>query len=201
MKKLPFLNLDQAIDTQSHRQIVTRRDFLLGSLALGGLSACSHEKTLDSLIPDIKAPLKAEEYMKIAILAAKQAEQYQFGAVIVERESGQILALGNNHASINPSFHGEIYTISQCAQRYPNIDWSKMDLYTTAEPCPMCQSCIEWAGIKNIYYGSSIPYLISQGWGQIAIRAQEVADSYPASVSIITGGILEEKCNALYALS
>lgn len=198
MTKLSELHLNQPVDAQ--RQIVTRRDFLLGTLALGGLYACGNEKTLDSLIPDIQAPLTAEQYMEIAILTAKQAEQYQFGAVIVERESGQILALGNNHSNISPSLHGEIYTINQCADRYPNIDWYKTDLYTTAEPCPMCQSCIEWAGIKNIFYGSSIPYLISQGWVQIDIRAQAVSESYPASVSTIIGGILEDKCNVLYEL-
>jgi tRNA(adenine34) deaminase len=49
-----------------------------------------------------------------------------------------------------------------------------LDLYTTAEPCAMCQSAVEWAGIPIVYYGTSIPYLRKLGWHQIDIRAEEV---------------------------
>jgi tRNA(adenine34) deaminase len=52
----------------------------------------------------------------------------------------------------------EIVVINRCAADHPSVDWTALDLYTTAEPCAMCQSAVEWAGIPTVYYGTSIPY-------------------------------------------
>jgi tRNA(Arg) A34 adenosine deaminase TadA len=62
----------------------------------------------------------------------------------------------------------------------------------------MCQSAIEWAGISNVYYGSSIPYLKINGWWQIDIRAEEVARRTSFRKTRVVGAILEEECNLLY---
>jgi len=77
-------------------------------------------------------------------------------------------------------------------------DWWEFDLYTTAEPCPMCQSAIAWAGISNVYYGTSIPYLQQRNWWQINIRALEVAAQTPFRQCRVIGGVLESECNALF---
>ena len=139
-----------------------------------------------------------EFYMRRAIALAQKSPDFPFGAVIVRRESGEIVAEGFNRTHESPVFHGEIDAINRCAQAHPSIKWEELDLYTTAEPCPMCQSAIEWAGISRVYYGSSIPYLKSQGWWQIDIRAEEIADRTPFRNTRVIGGILEEECNALY---
>ncbi len=94
--------------------------------------------------------------------------------------------------------HGEIVAINDCVERNNEVIWPELDLYTTTEPCPMCQSAIEWAGIKNVYYGTSIPYLQSLKWYQINIRAQDVSDKTPFRNTKIIGGILESECNALF---
>ncbi|MDQ3773137.1 MAG: nucleoside deaminase [Pseudomonadota bacterium] len=107
---------------------------------------------------------------------AKQVPELPFGAVIVRRATGVIVAEGHNRSSESPTFHGEIVVINRCATDHPSIDWAEVDLYTTAEPCPMCQSAIEWAGIPTVYYGTSIPYLQRLGWKQIEIRAKESCD-------------------------
>jgi tRNA(adenine34) deaminase len=62
----------------------------------------------------------------------------------------------------------------------------------------MCQSAIEWAGISNVYYGTSIPYLQTHGWRQIEIRAEEVARRTPFRQTKVIGGILEFECNGLF---
>ncbi|MDP3331101.1 MAG: nucleoside deaminase, partial [Methylococcaceae bacterium] len=92
-----------------------------------------------------------EQYMRRAIELALQAPDLPFGAVIVNRNSGEIVAEGFNQSAINPIFHGEIVAINQCAQTHRSADWQEFDLYTTAEPCPMCQGAIVWAGIDNVY--------------------------------------------------
>ncbi|WP_404358645.1 nucleoside deaminase [Methylotuvimicrobium sp. KM1] len=139
-----------------------------------------------------------EDYMRRAIELALLVPEFPFGAVIVRRTAGEIVAEGHNRSSLNPTWHGEIDAINRCAEAYPAGDWSEFDLYTTAEPCPMCQSAIEWAGIGTVYYGTSIPYLQSRGWWQIEIRAEEVAEKTPFRKSRVVGGLLEAECNALF---
>jgi tRNA(adenine34) deaminase len=139
-----------------------------------------------------------EEYMRRAIALALEIPQFPFGAIIVKRATGEIVAEGFNQSALNPTFHGEMVAINRCAELHHPADWSEFDLYTTAEPCPMCQSAIEWAGIACVYYGTSIPYLQKQKWSQIDIRASEVIAKTPFRNSTIVGGILEAECNALF---
>ena len=142
--------------------------------------------------------MKAEEFMRKAIEQALKVPEFPFGAVIVRRATGEIVAEGYNQSSQNPTFHGEMVAINRCAELYRSTDWSAFDLYTTAEPCPMCQSAIEWAGIANVYYGTSMIFLQQKHWWQITIRADEVSAQTAFRKTRITGGILESECNALF---
>ena len=60
-------------------------------------------------------------------------------------------------------------------------------------------SAIAWSGFGRVIYGTSIPYIESQGQNQIDIRSTEVAkaSSKFRNVTVI-GGILEEETNLLY---
>lgn len=185
----------------------SRRRFLrlagLGTLGLAAASsrarAAAAEPTSPPVPPKTGAePSKHERYMQRAIALAKEAPQFPFGAVIVQRATGVIVAEGHNRSAESPTFHGEIVVINRCAADHPSVDWTALDLYTTAEPCAMCQSAVEWAGIPTVYYGTSIPYLRKLGWQQIDIRAEEVARRTPFRQSQVIGGILGEECNALF---
>ena len=142
--------------------------------------------------------LNHEDYMRRAITLALNAPDLPFGAVIVNRATGKIVAEGYNQSALNPAFHGEMVAINRCAELHHPADWSGFDLYTTAEPCPMCQSAIIWTGIACVYYGTSIPYLQGHNWRQINIRASAVLAQSAFSNSRIVGGILEAECNALF---
>lgn len=142
--------------------------------------------------------MSRDDYMRLAIAMAQNVPQYPFGAVIVRRSTCEVLAQGFNRSSLNPTFHGEIDVINRCAADHVPLDWTELDLYTTAEPCPMCQSAIEWAGIGTVYFGTSIPFLQSHGWNQIDIRAAEISRRTPFRNTTIVGGILESECNALF---
>ena len=139
--------------------------------------------------------------MREAITIARKVPRFPFGTVIIRRTTGDIIAKGVNRSSENPIFHGEIDAINRCAATYSQIDWTTLDLYTTAEPCPMCQSAIEWTGITAVYYGTSIPYLQSLGWHQIDIRAEEVTHRTPFRETHVIGGILESECNTLFEVA
>lgn len=142
-----------------------------------------------------------ELYMRRAIELAGNVPDFPFGALIVDRDSGKILSEGWNKSSINPTFHGEIDAINQLVLSNPGIDAKKLVLYSTAEPCPMCQGAILWTGIEMVVFGTSIRSLQKMGWRQIDILAEEVVRRSPAWKCTITGGVLEQDCDALFAMA
>ncbi len=136
--------------------------------------------------------------MRQAIALAANNKRHPFAAVLVDVAKGEVAAEGWNKAGKNPLLHGETDAINNCANQKPGIDWTKLTLYATAEPCPMCMSAALWAGVPTIVYGSSIPFLVSLGGAQIDIRATEVARRTSFRKTIVLGGMLEEECNALF---
>jgi tRNA(adenine34) deaminase len=142
--------------------------------------------------------LDLERYMRRAIQLAEQVPELPFGAVLVRGDIGVVVAEGYNRAVENPTWHGEIDALNRCALERPDIDWSSLVLYTTAEPCPMCAAACLWAGVGAIVYGTSIPYLQSLKWWQIDLRAEEVLRRASFRTCQLIGGVLEEECNALF---
>ena len=137
-------------------------------------------------------------YMTRAIQLAANVPAAPFGAVIVDGRTGRIVAEGWNRSAANPTWHGEIVAINRLAELQTDLQGDQLVLYTTAEPCPMCQAAILWAGIENVVYGTSIPFLRDRGWRQIDIRAEEVVRRSPSWKCTLVGGVLEQKCNALF---
>ena len=142
--------------------------------------------------------LDHEMFMRRAIELASKVPDVPFGAVIVDRSSGQIVAEGWNKSSANPTWHGEIDAINRLAESLADFDGSQLALYTTAEPCPMCQGAILWSEIGMVVYGTSIRFLQNQGWRQIDILAEEVVRRSPSWECTLIGGVLEQECNALF---
>lgn len=139
-----------------------------------------------------------EFYMQLAINEAKKNLKAPFGAVIVDNLSGEILATGVNACALNPTYHGEIVAINNCAKKHPKLDWSKVTLFTTAEPCPMCQSAIIWANIPRVVFASSIEHLMRSGWNQITIDSSELNSKAAFYKGTVRGGVLADKTDALF---
>ncbi len=97
------------------------------------------------------------QFMLAAIEEAKAGVREQhggpFGAVIVYQN--QIIARGHNEVLLNqdPTCHGEMMAIRRAAQVLKSFNLAECEIYTTAEPCPMCMAAILWARISKIYYG------------------------------------------------
>ena len=88
------------------------------------------------------------------------------GPCIVRRITGEVLAKGYNRSSRNPTVHGEIDVINRCAAKHAPVDWTALDLYTTAEPCPMCQSAIEWAALPPCTLARRFRFSNNSGGGK-----------------------------------
>ncbi|CAA9447878.1 MAG: hypothetical protein AVDCRST_MAG37-2021 [uncultured Rubrobacteraceae bacterium] len=100
-----------------------------------------------------------ERYMRRAVEVARGNLDAPFGCVIADRETGEVLAEGLNKAERNPISHGEIDAIIHLSAARPEVDWTRLVLYTTAEPCPMCSGAILWCGIPRVVFGTSIQTL------------------------------------------
>ena len=97
------------------------------------------------------------EFMKLALTEARtgisEGHGGPFGAVVVK--NGTVVASGHNLVLKNndSTCHGEIDAIRKAEQALETHDLSGCELYTTAEPCPMCLAAILWANISKVYYG------------------------------------------------
>jgi len=136
--------------------------------------------------------------MRRAIELAANVPEAPFGAVIVDRDTNAILSEGWNKTSQNPTWHGEIDAINALSALSVDIRGKNLVLYTTAEPCPMCQGAVLWSGIQTVVYGTSIRSLQRLGWRQIDILAEEVVRRSPAWQCTLLGGVLERECDALF---
>jgi tRNA(Arg) A34 adenosine deaminase TadA len=183
---------------------LSRRDFVRALGVVGVVGIVRGERVLanaaggSSHDPTPFPELDHHRFMRRAIVQAKKVPQAPFGAVIIRGTTGEEIATGHNRSRVNPIFHGEIEAINHCAAEHPGVNWSQLVLYTTAEPCPMCQAAIEWTGIAMTVYGSSVPFLQKLGWHQIDIRAQEGIRRTPFRRTVLLSGILEQECNALF---
>ena len=102
----------------------------------------------------------ADRFMKIAIDEAEKGiaagHGGPFGCVIVK--DGKVIGKGHNEVLLqhDPTCHGEIMAIRNTCKDLGTIELTGCELYTTAEPCPMCLGAILWANISKVYYGCSI---------------------------------------------
>jgi tRNA(Arg) A34 adenosine deaminase TadA len=101
-----------------------------------------------------------KEFMNLAIAEAKvgiaNGHGGPFGAVVVK--DGKMIASGHNCVlkDNDSTCHGEIAAIRKAEATLKTYDLSDCELYTTAEPCPMCLAAILWANISKVYYGCSV---------------------------------------------
>ena len=137
-----------------------------------------------------------EPFMRKAIEIARQNPRAPFAAVIVDSRTSQIVAEGLNRQDENPIWHGEMDALRSLT--VPAEHRSRLVLYTTAEPCPMCQAAIVWSGIGEVVYGTSTSTLLALGLPAFVVRAEEVATRANFAACSLTGGVLEAECDELY---
>ena len=101
----------------------------------------------------------AEDYMRQAIAAAKEAQQeggVAIGAVLVQDQTGEVVATGGSLVGVtkDPTSHAEINCIRQASTKFGTDDLYGYTLYSTLEPCHMCLSAAAWARIAHVYFGA-----------------------------------------------
>lgn len=138
------------------------------------------------------------EFMLKTIEIAASNPIAPYSAIIVY-DDNDIIRTSVNSAHHHPLMHGELSVIHNLFEKGFHGDSTKLSLYTTAEPCPMCAAAAYWAMIPKIVYGSSIPFLNELFGRQITVRASEILDNTPEFYQCeLIGGVLEDKCNTLF---
>lgn len=100
--------------------------------------------------------------MQRALELAKQAAdlgEVPVGAVIVDPETGEIVAEGHNQPirDHDPTAHAEIQAIRATARKLGNYRLTGLHLYVTLEPCVMCAGAISLARIGKLIFAADDP--------------------------------------------
>ena len=90
---------------------------------------------------------------------AAEAGEVPVGAVVVDPETGEIVAEGANRpiAGHDPTAHAEIQAIRIASEKNNNYRLFGHDLYVTLEPCAMCAGAIAIARIRKVIYAAEDP--------------------------------------------
>ena len=134
--------------------------------------------------------------MREAIALAREAAaagEIPVGAVVVDRETGEILGRGRNRREQDhsPTAHAEILAIEEAAKKRGSWRLSGCNLYVTLEPCPMCSGAIINARIDRVIFGA---YDAKAG---AVCSVQEMFALPYNHKPRVTGGLLEEPCTRL----
>jgi tRNA(Arg) A34 adenosine deaminase TadA len=100
--------------------------------------------------------------MQLALAEAEKAAaagEVPVGAVLVDGDSGAVLAAAHNRVEIDhdPTAHAEMLVIRAVAHARGETRLAACDLYVTLEPCPMCAQAISFARLRRVYYGAADP--------------------------------------------
>jgi len=136
------------------------------------------------------------KFMKLAIDEAKKAK-FPFGCVLVK--DNKVIATGRSGETDNfdPTSHAEINAIRLACNKLNSKDLSKVTLYSTCEPCPMCFSASWWANINRIVFGISLEESSKLFGQEILVSSNYLNDKSDNKINI-KGGFLKEEILNLY---
>lgn len=91
--------------------------------------------------------------------AAAERGEVPVGAVLVDIQSGKVLAAAGNRVigDRDPTAHAEMLAIREAAHVMGSERLAECALYVTLEPCAMCAQAIAFARLKRLYFGASDP--------------------------------------------
>ncbi len=108
-----------------------------------------------------------------------------FGAVIVKRDTGQLVARAHNMVlqTNDPTAHAEVTCIRLACAKLGRFDLSDCEIYSSCQPCPMCFGAIHWAKLPVCKYSSTKEVAAQAGFSDAriyqAIREEIPADETP----------------------
>jgi len=95
-----------------------------------------------------------------------------FGAIIIKR--GTIIGSSGNKvlANCDPTAHAEVMAIRDACKNLKTTDLSGCEIYTSAEPCPLCTAAIYWSKLQAVYYSNTEEDALEHGFVDKEIMAE-----------------------------
>ncbi len=124
--------------------------------------------------------------------SAVEKGNHPFGALLFK--DGEVILTAQNNVVTEKDVtgHAELNLMRMASQRFDRETLSKATLYTSTEPCIMCQGSIYWAGVPKVVYGvtgSSLAELGGAGW---YIPSREIYGRMRPKIEVL-GPVLEEE--------
>lgn len=135
--------------------------------------------------------------MRIALEAAQAAAargETPVGAVVVDPNSGEVIAVGSNGpiGAHDPTAHAEIVVLREAAAKLGNYRLTGLTLVVTLEPCAMCAGAISHARIGRLVFGAEDP----KG-GAVVNGPRFFEQPTCHSRPLVAGGVLAEESSAM----
>ncbi len=136
-------------------------------------------------------------YMQRALVQAQlaaQEDEVPIGAVVVDPESGEIIAEAHNlseHSS-DATAHAEIVAMKLACEKLKQNRLRGLDLYVSLEPCTMCAAAISFMRIAHLYFAAS-----DEKGGAVLHGVKFFEASTCHHKPIIESGILQEEASLL----
>lgn len=136
------------------------------------------------------------DYMREALTLAEEAAaagEIPVGAVVTDRETGEIIGRGRNRREQDhsPTAHAEILALEEAARKRGSWRLSGCNLYVTLEPCPMCSGAIINSRITRVIFGA-----YDEKAGSV-VSVQRMFDLPYNHKPRVTEGLLEYPCAAV----
>ena len=136
-----------------------------------------------------------EHYMRIALEEAERGAaegNAAVGSILVGVE--RVVARGRNlvTSTSDPTAHAETVALRHAGEQLGHTDFSKLTLYTTFEPCPMCCGAILASGVHTLVMGARHD-LAQSNWGAYTVETLLELTNRADQLIVITG-ILTQAC-------
>lgn len=123
---------------------------------------------------DLTTPRPSDdERMELAIELARRNVEHgggPFGAVVFERETGEVIAPGMNLVMPQASslLHAEIVALmfAQARQQSFTLARDNCELFASSEPCVQCLGACYWAGLSRLVCGASLEQAEAVGFDE-----------------------------------
>jgi tRNA(Arg) A34 adenosine deaminase TadA len=122
---------------------------------------------------------------------AVRAGNHPFGALATLNQEVIALAQNNVVTANDNTKHAELNLASMLSQTFPKSTISKMIIYCSNEPCPMCAGALFWVGCRHIVYGCSVETLDQYTSKAFSVKVCDSLSSVRSRVKI--EGPLAEK--------
>jgi tRNA(Arg) A34 adenosine deaminase TadA len=150
----------------------------------------------------------AEDRMRLAIALARGNVEHgtggPFGAAVVERDSGRLVAVGVNGVTRlnNCALHGEMvafilaqHQLGSFTLEAPHLP--AHELVTSCEPCAMCLGAILWSGVKRVVCGAAREDAAHVGFEEGPVFPESYAYLERHGIEFVRGVLREEAARVI----